>query len=276
MSAVPTHVRLSSEPARAVANGKKLSLKARVYLAAVGAAAVAFALPFVIRLTPETEGWLTFIILATAAAVAIGLILATAVADWVENASYVRLVDFGWQEQPSFESDEFHRRVLILWVAAALKWLFALVAVLLSTGVLWVLLVEWLRTRGGWDWKRIRATAHPAAFHAVLALTFGFALLAHEQLADLIRRWTVLQLVVSTTLAAGLALVGCASNPTPVLREDLARVRTDLARIEQSLQRGQAEVLPDERPPIADVDRELGHAVLVLGDADAPLGHHRR
>lgn len=75
--------------------------------------------------------------------------------------------------------------------------------------------------------------------------------------------------------AAGLALVGCASDPTPVLREDLARVRTDLARIEQSLQRGQAEVkaeLQQSDRRSAQTLGELQRSVAQLGSRLDELG----
>jgi diguanylate cyclase (GGDEF)-like protein/putative nucleotidyltransferase with HDIG domain len=71
VSAIPTGIRLSEKTSRTAGAARtKLSPKATVYLFAVAALACAAAVPFVARLTPETDGWVTFFILASAAAVA--------------------------------------------------------------------------------------------------------------------------------------------------------------------------------------------------------------
>ncbi len=68
--------------------------------------------------------------------------------------------------------------------------------------------------------------------------------------------------------AAGLVLAGCASDPTPLLREDLARLRGDLARIEQSLQRSQAEIKVD----LQQADRRSAQTLTELQRSVAQLG----
>ena len=48
-----------------------------------------------------------------------------------------------------------------------------------------------------------------------------------------------------TVVVAGLALVGCAAETSPLVRQDLATVRADIAQLEQSVQKNQAEVKAD-------------------------------
>src|SRR5215204_2712678 len=70
MSAPPTEMRFGSElPGRDPVGGR-LSLRALVYLVAVAGIAAAVAGPFLPRLEHQTDGWITFLIIATAAAVA--------------------------------------------------------------------------------------------------------------------------------------------------------------------------------------------------------------
>jgi hypothetical protein len=138
---------------------------------------------------------------------AIGAIGLTALADLAENFGYLLLVRFGsGLRPPNFESAAFDRRVDFLWWAAVSKWLFAVVAVACALVVLWLFAVEWSLLRSGTLWGRLRPTFRVAGAHVALVLAFA-AMLGHEQLADLIRRWTLWQLLVSTLFTACFSLL---------------------------------------------------------------------
>jgi diguanylate cyclase (GGDEF)-like protein/putative nucleotidyltransferase with HDIG domain len=70
MSAVSTEYRRVERRQAPEQGEPTLSRSAKVYLAAVGLATVIAALPALARLSPDTEGWPTFIVLATCAAIA--------------------------------------------------------------------------------------------------------------------------------------------------------------------------------------------------------------
>ncbi|MBI3457959.1 MAG: outer membrane protein assembly factor BamD [Candidatus Rokubacteria bacterium] len=64
-------------------------------------------------------------------------------------------------------------------------------------------------------------------------------------------------------------LTACAvQEPTPLLREDFARLRTDLARIEQAIQRSQAEIKAD----LQRVDRQSAQTLTEIQRSIAQLG----
>jgi diguanylate cyclase (GGDEF)-like protein/putative nucleotidyltransferase with HDIG domain len=70
MSAVPTEYRGIEQRQAPEQREPTLSRGAKVYLAAVGVATIVAALPPLSHLSPNTEGWTTFLVLATCAAVA--------------------------------------------------------------------------------------------------------------------------------------------------------------------------------------------------------------
>ncbi|HLE43829.1 MAG TPA: outer membrane protein assembly factor BamD [Methylomirabilota bacterium] len=75
--------------------------------------------------------------------------------------------------------------------------------------------------------------------------------------------WTL-----GAALASGL-LTGCAApEPTPLLRDDFTRIRADLTRIEQSIQRGQAEIKAD----LQRADRQSAQTLTELQKSLAQLG----
>lgn len=141
-----------------------------------------------------------------AAFTAIGAIMLTALADLAENLGYFLLTRFGSAPTPDFGSAAFDRRVEFLWWAAAFKWVFAVVAVACALVVLWLFAVEWSLPRSGTFWARVRPVSRLAGAHVALVLVFA-ALLGHEQLADLVRRWTLWQLLVSTLFVFSFALL---------------------------------------------------------------------
>jgi diguanylate cyclase (GGDEF)-like protein/putative nucleotidyltransferase with HDIG domain len=68
MSAIPSEVRLEAEPGQAGERRHGLPLPATVYEIVIAVAAVAAAIPFLLRLNSDTRGWATFAILAAGAA----------------------------------------------------------------------------------------------------------------------------------------------------------------------------------------------------------------
>jgi TolA-binding protein len=80
-----------------------------------------------------------------------------------------------------------------------------------------------------------------------------------------VRRWGW---ALGAALTASVA-AGCATpEPSPGLREDLTRLRTDLARIEPSIQRSQAEIKTD----LQRADRQSAQALTELQKSIAQLG----
>ncbi len=77
------------------------------------------------------------------------------------------------------------------------------------------------------------------------------------------RRWGA---ALSATGVLGLA--GCAPEVTPLFREDIARLRTDLVRIEQTIQRAQAEVKAD----LQRSDRQSAQTLTELQRSVAQIG----
>lgn len=68
---------------------------------------------------------------------------------------------------------------------------------------------------------------------------------------------------------AAFGLAGCAaSEPAPLLRDDVARLRTDLARVEQAIQRNQAELKAD----LQRADRQSTQSFAELQRSLAQLG----
>jgi hypothetical protein len=142
-----------------------------------------------------------------AALTAIVAIVLTGLADLAENLGYLLLVRFGSGPQPSdFASAAFDRRVEFLWWAAVFKWLFAAVAVAYALVVLWLFVVEWSLLRSRTFWGRLRPVFRLAGAHVALVVAFA-AMLGHEQIADLVRRWTLWQLLVSTIFTGCFSLL---------------------------------------------------------------------
>ena len=137
--------------------------------------------------------------LVRGSALGIAAIALTFVFDELENWAYWRILDTGLRTKP-IRSDD----VNLLAVASTLKWTFALLAVLVFLALAW----RWIAARTGAGSDRAAAARlRLIAPLVVLVLLFGAALVASEQFHDLIRRWTVWQLLVSTGLAALFAVV---------------------------------------------------------------------
>jgi hypothetical protein len=137
--------------------------------------------------------------LARAGAIAVGL---TALFDEIENGLYLGLVERGLRpESPDLSSERFELLAGSLAVASGLKWVFATLAVLISVALAWIMLTTWRKQLLGLRRARLRRSVKLTAPHLLLVVVFGLGVLGHEQLADLIRRWTVVEL----TLALGFA-----------------------------------------------------------------------
>ncbi len=148
-----------------------------------------------------------------AASLAIAYIAIAAAADVLENVGYWTLARFGSANAPPYGgSDAFRWRVDFLWWSAVVKWLFAVLAVVLAAGVLWQFLVEWMSARRrseeeGASRSRLRARIELTIVQVVLVTLFGVALLGHEQLADVIRRWTLRQFLVTAAMVTAFAIL---------------------------------------------------------------------
>src|SRR5207244_397085 len=132
------------------------------------------------------------------------LALAGGVADEIENASNLLLVRAGWEHVPN--SSWFHTLAWMLWFAGWTKWLLYLGAVLAVLVVGWVLLAGHSGSVSDW-WSRVRPQLHVLRLHIVVSVLVVIIFFAHEQMPDLVRRWTPKQLVLNLTLATLLVLV---------------------------------------------------------------------
>jgi hypothetical protein len=140
-----------------------------------------------------------------AALIGIAAITVTAVADWIENICYSRLVYYGWSGFPSqpanYESDGFSIVSHVLWFATLVKWVAAVAAMLLALGLGWVVLARTLDRRRQRLMRR-RWRRFPSWLFApiLLVAAFGLVLLVPDQLPDLIRRWVTYQLLLCVAL----------------------------------------------------------------------------
>jgi hypothetical protein len=142
----------------------------------------------------------------TAALIGILAISVTAVADWVENICYSRLVYYAWEGFPvqpaNYESHRFSIVAHILWFATLVKWVAAVAAVLLALGLGWVVLARVLSDRRRQRAMRRRWRRFPSWLFApmLLVVAFGLVLLVPDQLPDLVRRWVTYQLLLCVAL----------------------------------------------------------------------------
>lgn len=133
------------------------------------------------------------------------LILTGFVADEIENVANVSVVEYGWTASPDYGARSFHALTWLLWISAWVKWVAGLTAAGLALVLAWVVFAESadrLRTA----WSAIRPRVHVLRTQLILAGVIAFVPFAHEQIADLVRRWTPAQLALSAALAWAFAL----------------------------------------------------------------------
>jgi hypothetical protein len=141
--------------------------------------------------------------IANAARAGIVLIAAAFAFDELENLLYWLILERGWSDPSSIGSS----RLWLLAVASSLKWFAGFLAGLVALFLGW----RWAAARVG-KTPLLGSPADRARLRLVvpqllLVLLFGVALSGHEQLTDLMRRWTVVQLVLSFALASLFGLV---------------------------------------------------------------------
>jgi len=138
------------------------------------------------------------------ALVGIGLILIGFLADEVENVTNLLLVHFGWAETPDYSRAWFHSLTWVLWVAGWIKWIGGLAAAGAGLVLAWVLFAAAI------DWPRVKTLGRRLILlrvHVAVVLVLALAFFGHEQIPDLVRRWTPVQLVIDVALAWALALL---------------------------------------------------------------------
>jgi hypothetical protein len=136
--------------------------------------------------------------------IGIGAILVAFLADEIENLCNLLLVGLGWHGHA--QGFGFGFFAWVLFFAAWLKWLAIVVAVgvvLLSAFVM--IAYGTLAPTGGW--KALLRRLWVLRLHVLLVLFAAVALSLHEQIADLVRRWTpavMLATLITVALVAGL------------------------------------------------------------------------
>jgi hypothetical protein len=133
------------------------------------------------------------------AGVAIGFALAGGAADEVENASNLLLVRHGWTAMPDYGSGWFHGLAWLLWLSGWAKWVLDLMAVMAALVLAWVLIAGKSADLAA-SWPALRRRLYELRLHVVLALLLAVVLFAHEQIPDLVRRWTPVQLAIDLVL----------------------------------------------------------------------------
>ena len=128
------------------------------------------------------------------AKIGIGLIVAAFVADEVENYANIQIVKAGWHDKP--DAGRLESLTWLLWTAGWAKWVLALSAVAVALALAWVVLAESFGAIGA-GWSALKPRLHLLRVQVGLAALVAFLPFAHEQLADMIRRWTVLQLALA-------------------------------------------------------------------------------
>lgn len=139
------------------------------------------------------------------ATVGILLILLGFLADEVENVMNIAIVDYGWGTDPNYGGGSFEALVWTLWIVGWLKWVAGLAAAGLALVLAWVVFAQSAEAmRAGW--ASIRPRLHLLRMQLILVGLIAFVPFGHEQIPDLIRRWTPLQLGLSAALAWTFAL----------------------------------------------------------------------
>jgi hypothetical protein len=147
----------------------------------------------------------SFRVYRTLAAVGIAIILIGFFADEVENIVNIAIVDYGWSADPNYAAGSFHALTWTLWIAGWLKWAAVVAATGLAMVLAWVVFAqgtEVMRAR----WASMRRQLHLLRMQLILVGLIAFVPFGHEQIPDLIRRWTPAQLALSVALAATFAL----------------------------------------------------------------------
>jgi hypothetical protein len=135
----------------------------------------------------------------------LALILTGFVADEIENVANISIVEYGWGPDPDYGAGSFHALTWLLWISGWVKWAAGLAAAGLALVLAWVVFAESAtRLRAGW--AAIRPRLHLLRTQLILVGVIAFVPFAHEQIADLIRRWTPAQLALTAALAWVFAL----------------------------------------------------------------------
>jgi hypothetical protein len=127
------------------------------------------------------------------------------VADELENMLTLAVVGLGWHGHDG--SNWFAAATWGLWTFSWVKWIGAAVALIVAV----LLAVPFIRSTLG-SWHANRPRLHVLRLHLVLVAFAAIVFFAHEQIPDLVRRWTPVTLAVTTALALGFALLIWAST----------------------------------------------------------------
>jgi hypothetical protein len=128
------------------------------------------------------------------AKIGMGLIVGALIADEAENFANIAIVKTGWHAEPDLH--RLQSLTWLLWTAGWAKWVLALLAVALALALAWVVLAESFETLGA-GWAALRPRLHLLRVQVFLAALVAILPFAHEQLGDMIRRWTVWQLALT-------------------------------------------------------------------------------
>ena len=121
------------------------------------------------------------------------------IADELENVLTLTVVGLGWHGR---YGPEFTAATWGLWTFSWLKWIAATIAVIVAA----LLAVPLVRSALS-SWRANAKRLHVLRLHLVLVAFAAVLFFTHEQIPDLVRRWTPVTLAVTTALALGFALL---------------------------------------------------------------------
>lgn len=142
-----------------------------------------------------------------------GLIAAAFVADEIENYANIAIVRYAWVHGTDTSGTRFHALAWLLWVAGWAKWILVVTALVVAVILVLILVGAMIAEPGScarvkqkaW-WAGVRRRIHLLRFQLILVALMALVPFAHEQIADLIRRWSVRQLALTALLAWALAM----------------------------------------------------------------------
>ena len=135
---------------------------------------------------------------ASLARAGMGLITAAFVADEVENLANLSVVRYGWAHPDGTSGSTFHAWTWTLWLAGWAKWVLVITALAVAVVLLWAMFAPALSSGA---WSTLRTKLHLLRFQLIVVGLMALVPFGHEQISDLIRRWSAWQLGLTAFLA---------------------------------------------------------------------------
>jgi hypothetical protein len=153
-----------------------------------------------------------------------GLIVAAFVADEVENFANIAIVRYGWTHGTDTSGGTFHVLAWTLWLAGWAKWILVITALAIAVILLWSMFGAF------WPGSTLRKKLHLLRFQLILVGLMALVPFGHEQISDLIRRWSAWQLGLTAFLAWAFAMTTWLVARRLLIRGQLQTTWSDTTR----------------------------------------------